>query len=275
MDCLHVRRFLGKIPSRAYADSGQFEGRADRQAFERVYFYTFPPSIMDARLKRARGKRYAEKKALVTESAYELAQAMELLTQVSATKFDATAEVHIRINADTTQADQLVRGTVSLPHGTGKTVRIAAFVTEDKEKEAKDAGADHVGNEALIKKVEGGMMDFDIAVAMPQLMKDLGKLAKILGPKGLMPNPKSGTVSDKPGKIIEELKKGRIEFKMDKQGIIHTTFGKVSFGAKKLEENLQMLLQAVKDAQPSGIKGIYIASISVNPTMGPAMKLKM
>lgn len=221
------------------------------------------------------GKKYREKKTLLTKPSYAIAEAAELLTKVSSTSFDASAEIHIRIGADMTQADQLVRGTVSLPHGTGKKVRIAAFVTADLEAEAKKAGADHVGAADLIKQIEGGMMDFDITVAMPQLMKDLGKLAKVLGPKGLMPSPKSGTVSDKPGKVIEELKKGRIEFKMDKQGIIHGVFGKVSFGAKKLEENLTMLLQAIKDAQPAAIKTTYILSVSVNPTMGPGMKVQI
>ncbi len=221
------------------------------------------------------GKKHAEKKKLITKPGYSVAEAAELLTKVSITKFDASAEAHIRIGADMSQADQLVRGTVSLPHGTGKKVRIAAFVTEDFEDEAKKAGADYVGAADLIKKIEGGMLDFDVAVAIPQIMKDLGKLAKVLGPKGLMPSPKSGTVSDKPGKVIEELKKGRIEFKMDKQGIIHTTFGKISFGAKKLEENLAVLVQAIKDAQPAAIKTNYIVSLSVNPTMGPSMKVQL
>lgn len=225
--------------------------------------------------KLGEGKKYAEKRKMLTKTSYTVDEAVELLTKASYTKFDATAEIHIRIGADTTQADQMVRGTVTLPHGTGQKVRIAAFVTEEFEKEAKDAGAEWVGNEGLIKEVEGGMMDFDIAVAMPQIMKNLGKLAKVLGPKGLMPNPKSGTVSDKPGKIIEELKKGRIEFKLDKQGIIHTTFGKVSFGKDKLKDNLTALLQAIKDAQPSGIKGVYILSVSVNPTMGPGIKVSL
>jgi large subunit ribosomal protein L1 len=152
-------------------------------------------------------------------------------------------------------------------------LRVIAFVTEEKESEAKAAGAEHVGSDDLVKKIEGGFMDFDVAVAMPQLMKNLGKLAKILGPKGLMPNPKSGTVTDKPEKIIAELKKGRIEFKMDKQGIIHTVFGKMSFGSAKLAENLSALLAAVKEAKPSGIKGAYIATVSVNPTMGPSVKV--
>ncbi len=221
------------------------------------------------------GRKYAEKALLLEKPSYPLEEAVELLTKLSFTKFDASAEAHFRIGADMSQADQLVRGTVSLPHGTGKKVRIAAFVTQDFEEEAKKAGADHVGAADLIKQVEGGMMDFDITVAVPQLMKDLGKLAKTLGPKGLMPSPKSGTVSDKPGKIIEELKKGRIEFKMDKQGIIHCVFGRVSFGAKKLEENLKTLVQAIKDAQPSAIKTIYILSLSINPTMGPGVRVAL
>ena len=167
------------------------------------------------------------------------------------------------------------RGTVSLPHGTGKKVRIAAFVTDDFVDEAKKAGATHAGAADLIKQIEGGMLDFDVAVAMPQLMKDLGKLAKILGPKGLMPSPKSGTVSDKPAKVIEELTKGRIEFKMDKQGIIHTIFGKMSFGEKKLTENLKALVQAIQDAKPVAIKSGYILSLSINPTMGPGMRVAL
>ena len=221
------------------------------------------------------GKKYREKKALLTKASYPLAEAVSLLPKVSSVSFDATAEVHIRIGADMSQADQLVRGTVSLPHGTGKKVRIAAFVTDDFVDEAKKAGATFAGAADLIKQVEGGMLDFDITVAMPQLMKDLGKLAKVLGPKGLMPSPKSGTVSDKPAKVIQELTKGRIEFKLDKQGIIHTSFGKISFGEQKLKENLEVLLQAIKDAQPTGIKAAYILSVSVNPTMGPGIKIAL
>lgn len=221
------------------------------------------------------GKKYREKKLLLTKPAYPLAEAVSMLTKVASVGFDATAEVHIRIGADMSQADQLVRGTVSLPHGTGKKVRIAAFVTDDFVDEAKKAGASFAGAADLIKQIDGGMLDFDITVAMPQLMKDLGKLAKVLGPKGLMPSPKSGTVSDKPGKIIQELVKGRIEFKMDKQAIIHTSFGKVGFGEQKLTENLQALLQAVKDAQPAGIKAVYILNVSINPTMGPGIRVEM
>jgi large subunit ribosomal protein L1 len=225
-------------------------------------------------LARKMGKKYAERKALVTKAVYTVAEACELLPQLSTTKFDSAAEIHIRINADTTQADQLVRTTVALPHGTGKTLRIAAFVPDDQIDEAKKAGADLAGNEDLIKTIADGTIDFDIAVASPRLMKDLGKVAKTLGQKGLMPSPKSGTVTEKIGKTIEELKRGRIECKMDKQGIIHGIFGKISFGSKKLEENLNALLQAIKDAQPSGIKGEYILTVSVSPTMGPGLKVQ-
>ncbi len=221
------------------------------------------------------GKKYRTKKNLITKPMHSVAEAMALLPKVTSVTFDATTEAHIRIGADMTQADQLVRGTVSLPHGTGKKVRIAAFVTDDFVDEAKKAGASFAGGADLIKQIEGGMLDFDVTVAMPQLMKDLGKLAKVLGPKGLMPSPKSGTVSDKPGKVIQELTKGRIEFKLDKQGIIHTSFGKVSFGEQKLKENFDTLLQAVRDAQPTGIKAGYILSISVNPTMGPGIKVAL
>ncbi len=221
------------------------------------------------------GKKYREKKILVDKPSYPLPEAVVLLTKVAVTKFDGSAEVHIRIGADMTQSDQLVRGTVSLPHGTGKKIRIAAFVTDDHVDEVKQAGAMYAGSIDLIKQIAGGMLDFDITVAMPQLMKDLGKLAKVLGPKGLMPSPKSGTVSDKPAKVIEELSKGRIEFKMDKQAIIHGTFGKVSFGEQKLIENLQALITAVKEAQPSGIKAAYILSVNINPTMGPGIKVEM
>ncbi len=224
---------------------------------------------------RKRGKKYAEKIALVQKELYPVSEAIELLTKLSTVSFDATAEVHIRIAADTTQADQLVRTTVSLPHGTGKSVRIAAFVPDDLVDTAKKAGAVLAGKEDLIAQIEKGEINFDIAVAVPTVMKDLGKIAKTLGQKGLMPNPKAGTVTQDIAKTIQELKKGRIECKMDKQGIIHTIFGKMSFGAQKLEENFNALIQAVKDAQPAGIKGVYIQSISISPSMGPGVRVEL
>lgn len=226
-------------------------------------------------ISRKRGKNYAEKKKLIEKDIYPISEAVDLLTKVSTVKFDATAEVHIRIGADTTQADQLVRTTVTLPHGTGKEVRVAAFVPDDKVDEAKKAGVVSAGNTDLIKEVEEGKIDFDIAVADPSVMKDLGKIAKILGQKGLMPNPKAGTVTPNIGKTVEELKKGRIECKMDKEGIIHAIFGKVSFGPKKLEENLTVLLNAIKEAQPIGIKGVYILSTTITPSMGPGIRVKV
>lgn len=218
-----------------------------------------------------RGKKYTAAAAKVTKPSYTVAEATELLTQVSTTTFDATAEAHVRINADTTQADQLVRTTVTLPHGTGKTVRIAAFVPEEMEADAKKAGADIVGLEQLSADIEAGKIDFDIAVAVPAVMKNLGKIAKILGQKGMMPNPKAGTVTDNLAKTISELKKGRIECKMDKAGIIHVPFGKISFGGKKLQENLEAVLNALDEAKPAGIKSLYITSITVAPTMGPGI----
>ena len=227
------------------------------------------------KLSRKRGKKYATKAALLTKPSYPIEEAAELLTQLSTVSFDATAEAHIRINADTTQADQLVRTTVALPHGTGKSVRIAAFVPDDLIDEAKKAGAEKAGSDELVKEIEGGTIDFDVAVAVPEVMKSLGKIAKTLGQKGLMPNPKAGTVTQDIKRTISELKKGRIECKMDKAGIIHVPFGKVSFGGKKLQENLEALLNAVKEAKPSGIKGVYIASVTITPTMGPGIRMQL
>jgi len=223
---------------------------------------------------RKRGKKYREKVALVDAmKKYPIAEATELVTKLSTTKFDGTAEAHIRINADTTQADQLVRTVVSLPHGTGKDVRVAAFVPDDMVNEAKKAGAVIAGNDDLIKEIESGKIDFDIAVAVPQMMKNLGKIAKTLGQKGLMPNPKAGTVTDDVAKTIQALKKGRIECKMDKQGIIHVPFGKMSFGGEKLKENLETILSALEEAKPAGIKGVLIATLTITPTMGPGVKV--
>lgn len=235
-----------------------------------------PPIIMTkaSPIARAHGKKYEEKLKLTEEGKiYEITEACDLLPKLSTVKFDATAEVHIKINADTAQADQLVRTTVALPHGTGKKVRIAAFVKDDQAEAAIKAGADIAGITELLAAVEQEKIEFDIAVATPDVMKDLGKVAKTLGQRGLMPNPKAGTVTPDFTKAIDELKKGRIECKMDKQGIIHAVFGKVSFGAKKLQENLEVILSEIKDAQPVGIKGEYIQTVSVSPSMGPGIRV--
>lgn len=225
---------------------------------------------------KVRGKKYRNVAGLVDSAkSYPMDEAAELLTKLSTTTFDATAEAHIRINADTTQADQLVRTTVNLPHGTGKTVRIAAFVPDDLVAEAKKAGADVAGNDDLVADIEAGNINFDVAIAVPAMMKNLGKIAKTLGQKGLMPNPKAGTVTENVAKTIEALKKGRIECKMDKFGIIHVPFGKISFGGKKLEENLRALMAGIEEARPSGIKNTYVASLTIAPTMGPGVRVQL
>lgn len=226
-------------------------------------------------VQKRRGKKYKAMAALVTKPSYSMDEACELLSTLGSTNFDSTAEAHVRINADTTQADQLVRTTVNLPNGTGKTVRIAAFVPDDLVSDAKKAGAVVAGNDDLVKSIEEGNIDFDVAVAVPAMMKNLGKIAKTLGQKGLMPNPKAGTVSENIVETINELKKGRIECKMDKFGIIHVPFGKLSFGGKKLEENLKALMAALEEARPSGIKGAYILTLNIAPTMGPGVKVQL
>jgi large subunit ribosomal protein L1 len=200
-------------------------------------------------------------------------EAIPLLLQTSKTKFDGSCEVHMKLGVDPKHADQAVRGTLSLPHGTGKKVKIVAFVPDDKVKEAKDAGAVEAGNADLIEKINGGWLDFEIAVASPDMMKEIGKIAKILGQKGLMPNPKSGTVTPDVGKVISEIMKGKIEFRNDKQANLHNIFGKVSFGEDKLKENLKTYVKAIMDVKPSGVKGVYINSITLSTTMGPGIRL--
>lgn len=222
---------------------------------------------------KRRGKKYAEKKALLDKKSYTLSEAMELFPQLSYSKFDGTAELHMKLNADPKHADQAIRSTIVLPHGTGKSKKIAAIVPDEKAKAAKDAGADIVGHEDLIEDIKKGNINFEIAVATPDVMKDLAKVAKILGQKGLMPNPKAGTVTPNIEESIKEIKKGKIEFRMDKNSIIHCPFGKVSFGAEKLTENIKALIKAIVDAKPSGIKGSFIKSIALTVTMGPAIPL--
>lgn len=220
------------------------------------------------------GKKYKKAKEMVNaDKMYTLSEACELLKKTATTKFDSSCEIHIKLGVDTKQADQLVRSTVALPHGTGKEVRVIAFVSESQVKEAKEAGAVKAGLEDLIEEILKGYMDFDVAVASPEVMKNLGKVAKTLGTKGLMPNPKAGTVTPEIAKTIAELKKGRVEFRTDKQGQLHNIFGKVSFSAADLEGNLKALLKAINDTKPQGVKGNYIQGLSVATTMGPGVKV--
>ena len=219
------------------------------------------------------GKKYREVKKLIEKPLYELKDAVALLKKTSPTKFDASCEVHMKLGLDPKQADQLLRGTVVLPNGTGKSVRVIAFVPEALVKTAKAAGAVEAGFDDLVEKIVKGWLDFDVAVATPDVMKGLGKVAKTLGQKGLMPNPKAGTVTTDVTKTIEEIKKGKVEFKMDKQANLHNVFGKISFEEAKLEENLKTFLKAIAAAKPSGAKGIFIQSITLASTMGPGIHL--
>ena len=221
-----------------------------------------------------RGKKYKQAAELVERGRpYEPAEAMDLLKQTSYVSFDASAEAHIRLGVDPRHADQMVRGTVVLPHGIGKPVRVLAFAQGEKAQEALRAGADEVGGDDVAKRIEGGWLEFDIAVATPDMMGVVGRLGRILGRRGLMPNPKSGTITFDLERAIKELKSGRVEFKVDKAGIIHTPFGKASFESQQLSENLAALIDAINRARPSAAKGQYFKSLSVSASMGPGIRV--
>lgn len=205
---------------------------------------------------------------------YSIAEAVKMMKDCSTVKFDATAEVHFTLGINPKHADQQIRSNVSLPNGTGKKVRVVVFCGDDKAAAAKEAGADEVGSEELIEKVSKGWTDFDTVVASPDMMRHLAKAARVLGPKGLMPSPKAGTVTPDVAKTVKELKAGRLEIRNDKTGIIHTVFGKLSFDQKKLEENLGKMIQTIIDVKPSGQKGDYIKNISINSTMGAGIKVE-
>ena len=204
---------------------------------------------------------------------YTVEEACKLVKEITTTKFDASVDLDIRLGVDPKKADQMVRGTSSLPHGTGKALKVLAICSADKEDEAKKAGADYVGLDDYIKKIEGGWTDIDVIITMPSLMAKVGKLGKVLGPRGLMPNPKSGTVTDDIGKAVVDVKKGKIDFKVDKAGIIHASVGKVSFDSKKLHENAMELLNTVMKLKPSSSKGIYFKSVSLSSTMSSSIKV--
>jgi large subunit ribosomal protein L1 len=220
------------------------------------------------------GKKYRQATNLVDRSqVYPPEQAMDLLKQTSFVSFDATAEAHIRLGVDPRHADQMVRGTVVLPHGTGKRVRVVVFAQGEKAQEALNAGADEVGGEDLVKRVEGGWLEFDVALATPDMMGMVGRLGRILGRRGLMPNPKAGTITFDLERAVKEVKAGRIEFKVDKAGIIHVPFGRVSFEPAQLGENLAVLIDAISRARPSAAKGQYFRSLTVASTMGPGIRV--
>lgn len=205
---------------------------------------------------------------------YSLDEAASLVKEITFTKFDASVDIDIRLGVDPRKANQMVRGVVSLPHGTGKEVRVLAMVTSDKEQEAKDAGADYVGLEEYIEKIKGGWTDVDVIITMPPVMGKIGALGRILGPRGLMPNPKSGTVTMEVGKAIQEVKQGKIDFKVDKFGIVHTSIGKVSFTPDKLMDNAREFVNTIVKLKPVAAKGTYIRSIYLSSTMSPGIQVE-
>lgn len=220
------------------------------------------------------GKKYLEAAKLIERTRlYPPADGVDLARKASYVNFDATVEAHLRLGVDPRHADQMVRGTVVLPHGTGKKVRVIVFAQGDKAAEAMRAGADEVGAEDLVKKIEAGWLEFDVALAAPDVMGMVGRLGRILGRRGLMPNPKSGTITFDLERAIREVKAGRVEFKVDKAGIIHVPFGKASFEGQQLVENLATLVDAVNRARPSGAKGQYLKSLTIAPTMGPGVRV--
>lgn len=222
-----------------------------------------------------KGKRYIESKKLVDRTKlYDTNEALDLVLQTAKAKFDETVEAHIKLGVDGRHADQQVRGAVVLPHGTGKTVRVLVFAKGPKADEALAAGADHVGADELVPRIQNeGWLDFDVVVATPDMMGVVGRLGKVLGPKGLMPNPKSGTVTMDVTKAIKDIKAGKIEYRLDKNNIIHCPIGKASFGAEKLQDNFKTLVDAVVKAKPAAAKGTYLRSVTVASTMGPGVKV--
>lgn len=221
-----------------------------------------------------RGKKYRElAKKVDADKVYDLSEALELAVATSPTKFDASVEVHVRLGVDPRQADQNIRATVALPHGTGKTIRVAVFAPEADHKAAKEAGADIVGDETFLAQLDKETIDFDILVATPQYMPRLGKYARLLGPRGLMPNPKSGTVSANVAQAVKESKAGKVEYRVDKQAIVHLSIGKVSFGATKLNDNAQAFITSLASQKPSSIKGVYVKNMNISTTMGPGIKV--
>ena len=218
-------------------------------------------------------KRYAESVKLVeANKEYDIKEALDIIEKMPKTKFDQTVELHVKLGVDSKHADQQVRGTVVLPNGTGKTQRVLVFAKGPKAEEAQKAGADFVGAEELIPRIQNdGWFDYDVVVATPDMMGVVGRLGKVLGPKGLMPNPKSGTVTMDVTKAINEIKSGKVEYRLDKNNIIHLGFGKVSFGADKLIENYEVIMNAIIKAKPAAAKGQYIKSIAVAPSMGPSI----
>ena len=219
------------------------------------------------------GKKYQAAASKIEDRPYELKEALAVIKDTAFAKFDETVEVHMRLGVDPRHADQMVRGTIVLPHGTGKTMRVAVIAAGEKIKDAEAAGAEIVGGDELVERIAGGFLDFDALVATPDMMKGVGRLGKVLGPRGLMPNPKTGTVTFDVTKAIKEIKAGKVEYRVDKTGIIHAPVGKISFGVEKLTENAKSLIDAVLKAKPASAKGRYVLAIHMAATMGPSVTI--
>lgn len=271
----------GKRSAKALEEA---EAKAEKEA-RKIAGDTTPQDGAEAAVKKGpapkvrplierRGKAYRKAAEKVEQDkAYALADAIQLATETNPAKFDASVEIHVRLGVDPRQADQNIRSTVVLPHGTGKTVRVAVFASDTDADKAKQAGADIAGDEAIVKLLDKGTLDFDVLIASPQYMPKLGKYARLLGPKGLMPNPKSGTVAADIAKAVSEAKAGKVEYRVDKQAAIHLSVGKVSFGADKLVENANAFFASLQAQKPASLKGVYVKSVAVATTMGPGIKV--
>jgi len=280
------KTFVAKAGKRSEKALEEAEEKAEKEAKKAAHDTTpSDPEAVEARKKgpapktrsklERRGKNYRKIAGLVEEGkVYTLAEALDLATKTNPSKMDASVEVHVRLGVDPRQADQNIRTTVVLPHGTGKTLRVAVFAPEADAAKAIKAGADMAGDEEFLKQLEKGEINFDVLVATPAYMPKLGKYARLLGPKGLMPNPKSGTVATDVEKAVKEAKAGKVEYRVDKQAIVHLSVGKVSFGAEKLTENAKAFFSSLGSQKPSSLKGVFVKSTAISTTMGPGIKIE-
>lgn len=270
-----IKEVAEEIAKEERKEKGDTSAQSDKKSTSSDPHSKKGPKPITRPLIERRGKNYRKVAELVDKKiVYKLSDAMELAVKTNPSKFDASVEVHVRLGVDPRQADQNIRNTVSLPNGTGKTIRVAVFAPEADHKAAKSAGADIVGDEDFLKQLDSEVFNFDILVATPQYMPKLSKYARTLGPRGLMPNPKSGSVASDVAKAVSEAKAGKVEYRVDKQSIVHLSIGKVSFGAKKLEENARAFFESLKAQKPSSLKSVYVKTTSISTTQGPGIKIE-
>jgi large subunit ribosomal protein L1 len=266
---------IKEVEERIAKEDRKEKGEISPQSAEAVFHTKKGPKPVTRPLIERRSKNYRKAAEFVDKSVvYPLYEALEIAVKTNPSKFDASLEVHVKLGVDPRQADQNIRATVNLPNGTGKVVRVAVFAPDTEHSAAKKAGADIVGDEEFLQKLDKEDINFDILIATPQYMPKLGKYARLLGPRGLMPNPKSGSVATNVAKAVTEAKAGKVEYRVDKQGIVHLSIGKVSFGAKKLEENAKAFFDSLKAQKPTSLKGTYVKSTSISATQGPGIKIE-